>query len=269
VRKLKLFLSESDSLTYEIRRRLSRGKLPRLLRNRTNSKYFNHSARRINRIMFGKNYKYLEIGVADGTTLQSVNSRDKHGVDPFPLFNTSRLPYGTTFDTATSNSYFDSISKDEKYDFIFLDGLHESNQLFLDFINAIKHISIPGWILIDDMVPSDSISAIPSMENSYKARGVAQSEGFPWHGDCYKLFPTILNHFPKIEAFLIMYPDNPQLLLRINQEVTSHEINQINLITETNFFEVFSSNKLKQYPIYIEEILIKELSDRGLIEKHP
>jgi hypothetical protein len=107
------------------------------------------------------------------------------------------------------------------------------------------------------------------MENSYKARGVAQSEGFPWHGDCYKLLPTILNHFPKIEAFLIMYPDNPQLLLRINQEVTSHEINQINLITETNFFEVFSSNKLKQYPIYIEEILIKELSDRGLIEKHP
>jgi hypothetical protein len=33
--------------------------------------------------------------------------------------------------------------------------------------------------------------------------------------------------------------------------------------------KIFSSNKLKQYPIYIEEILIKELSDRGLIEKHP
>ena len=107
--------------------------MPRLLLNRTNPRYFNHTARRINRIMFDKNYKYLEIGVADGTTLQSVSSRKKHGVDPFPLFNTSRLPQGITFDTATSNSYFDSLSKDIKYDFIFLDGLHESNQLFLDF----------------------------------------------------------------------------------------------------------------------------------------
>jgi len=261
-------VSESDSLNYELRRRLSRGKMPRLLLNRTNPRYFNHTARRINRIMFDKNYKYLEIGVADGTTLQSVSSRKKHGVDPFPLFNTSRLPQGITFDTATSNSYFDSLSKDIKYDFIFLDGLHESNQLFLDFINALQHITTPGWILIDDMVPSDSISSIASMEDSYKARGVTQNEGYPWHGDCYKLLPVILNHFPQIEAFLIIYPDNPQLLLRITKEITSQELQQKNLINQTNFFEVFSANKLKSYPIYIEEVLIKELSDRGMIQKN-
>jgi len=217
--------------------------------------------------MLGEDYKYLEIGVADGTTLQSVASRKKHGVDPFPLFNTSRLPQGTTFDTTTSNNYFDSLRKDIKYDFIFLDGLHESHQLFLDFINALEHITNPGWILIDDIVPSDSISSIASMEDSYKVRGVTQSEGYPWHGDCYKLLPVILNYFPQIEAFLIIYPDNPQLLLRITKEITSQELKQKNLISETNFFEVFSGSKLKSYPIYIEEVLFKELSDRGLIQK--
>ena len=106
------------------------------------------------------------------------------------------------------------------------------------------------------------------MEDSYKARGVTQNEGYPWHGDCYKLLPVILNHFPQIEAFLIIYPDNPQLLLRITKEITSQELQQKNLINQTNFFEVFSANKLKSYPIYIEEVLIKELSDRGMIQKN-
>jgi hypothetical protein len=239
----------------------------RLLVNRTNPKYFNHSARRINRIMYGKKYSYLEIGVADGTTLQAVSSGEKHGVDPFPLFNTKQLPQGITFDTSTSNHYFDSLSKDKKFQFIFLDGLHEFNQLYIDFINALKHITTPGWILIDDMVPSDSISAISSMEESYKARGVTRSEGYPWHGDCYKLLPVILDHFPQIEPFLIIYPDNPQLLLRIDREITTQELEQINF-SQINYFDVFSRDNLTRYPIYIEEIMIKELSDRGIIQNN-
>ena len=263
---MKLYLSESGSLSYAFKRKLLRAKFPRLLVNRTNPKYFNHSARRINRIMQGKNYDYLEIGVADGTTLQSVSAKKKHGVDPFPLFNVNRLPEGITFDLATSNKYFDSIEHDVRFDFIFLDGLHESNQLILDFLNALKHISIPGWILVDDIVPSDSISAISDMEESYKLRGVTQSEGYPWHGDCFKLLPFILNTFPQIEVFLIIYPDNPQLLLRLDKSISLEEINDISRTLESDYFEVFSSENLKSYPIYIEDVLMKELLRRGWIQ---
>lgn len=265
IARIKLYLSESNSLFYACKRKLLPTKFPRLLVNRINPKFFNHTARRINRIMQDKDYDYLEIGVADGTTLQSVSSKRKHGVDPFPLFNLKRLPEGITFDLATSNDYFNELHNDKKFNFIFLDGLHESSQLMLDLLNALKHISIPGWILIDDIVPSDSISAISSMEKSYQIRGVSQNEGYPWHGDCYKILPFIQERFPEIELFLIIYPDNPQLLLRIDQPLILERIQNIPQKLNFDYFEVFSLKKLQSYPIFIEEVLIKELTRRGWI----
>ena len=270
INKIKLFKSESGSISYEIRRKFLRGKLPRVLLNRTNTKYIGHTARRINRIMLGKNYRYLEIGVADGTTLQAISSQKKHGVDPFPLFNTTRLPNSITFDSMTSDTYFASTTNDEKFDFIFLDGLHESNQLFKDFINSLKRIKVSGWILIDDIIPNDSISAISNIDESYKIRGVKSNEGYPWHGDCYKLLPTILNNFPQIESFLIFYPDNPQLLLRVKEEISLSEISILEgkkFNTTEDYFEVFAAKKLNSYPLYIEEILINDLVFRGIINK--
>ena len=244
--------------------------MPRILLNRTNTKYIGHTARRINRIMKDKNYRYLEIGVADGTTLQAVSSQKKHGVDPFPLFNTTRLPARITFDSMTSNTYFSHVNSDEKFDFIFLDGLHESNQLFNDLVNSLKHIKSSGWILIDDIMPNDSISAISSIDESYKIRVVKSNEGYPWHGDCFKILPAILNYFPQIESFLIFYPDNPQLLLRIKDEISLGEISIFEgkkFNTGEEFFEVFSAKKLNSYPLYIEEILINDLVARGIISK--
>lgn len=253
-----------------MRRKFSRGKLPRVLLNRTNTKYIGHTARRINRIMKDKDYRYLEIGVADGTTLQAISSQKKHGVDPFPLFNTSRMPSSITFDLMTSDAYFASINKDEKFDFIFLDGLHESKQLFKDLINSLKHIKVFGWVLIDDIIPNDSISAIANIDESYKIRGVQSNEGYPWHGDCYKLLPTILENFPQIESFLIFYPDNPQLLLRVKEEILLSEISILEgkkFNAAEDYFEVFATKKLNSYPLYIEEILINDLVDRGIINK--
>jgi hypothetical protein len=79
------------------------GRKPRLLLNRSNSKYFNHTARRVNRIMNQKKFSYLEIGVASGTTLQSIIADKKHGVDPLPLINIEKLPNGVTFSKITSD----------------------------------------------------------------------------------------------------------------------------------------------------------------------
>ena len=109
--RVQLFISESGSLRYELLRKLSMGKKPRKLLNRTNSKYFNHTARRVNRIMNAKKFSYLEIGVASGTTLQSVIADKKHGVDPLPLFNIKQLPKGVTFSKMTSDGYFSSLDR--------------------------------------------------------------------------------------------------------------------------------------------------------------
>ena len=268
IEKITLFRSESGSLSYAIRRKMSRGKIPRILLNRTNSKFFNHSARRVNQIMGTKNYSYLEIGVASGTTLQCISATEKVGVDPLPLFNIAKLPKDMSFYKMTSDDYFSLLEAEKKFDFIFLDGLHEFDQLLKDFIHSLKHINLGGWILIDDVVPSDSISALPNIETSYSARGVGMNEGYPWHGDCYKILPVIFENFSNLEAFLIIYPDNPQLLVRINQDFTNVNLDTTSLkkqFANIDYFEVFSRNAFQKFPIYVEEILFKELKDRDLL----
>ena len=172
------YKKDSGSLIYALLNKFNKNKFPRKLLVSKNSKYFNHSARRINRIMSGKEFSYLEIGVANGTTLESVKASEKHGVDPFPTFNTRDLPSGTHFYKSTSDNFFSSLEKSKKFDFIFLDGLHEFKQLARDFRNALQHINNPGWILIDDIVPSDSISAIPSIEFPIKLEALKPMKVF-------------------------------------------------------------------------------------------
>lgn len=272
LKSLRRFRSEQGSLGYAILRKLSRGRLKRQLLIRTDPKFFNHSARRINRVMSNREFSYLEIGVAQGTTLQSVNSKEKHGVDPNPLFNVKRLPENTSFDCMTSDAYFKIQPSNVKFDFIFLDGLHESNQLLRDLHNSLKHVKPGGWILVDDVIPSDSISAFPDIDESYSMRGVSPIEGFPWHGDCYKILPIVFNTLKSVEPFIIIYPDNPQLLLRTSNK--QHEINDdVKTITELDssslnfqYHEVFSRENISHYPIYIEEILINDLINKSLIK---
>ena len=270
VPKVKLFISESGSLRYELLRKLSMGRKPRLLLNRSNSKYFNHTARRVNRIMNQKKFSYLEIGVASGTTLQSIAAYKKHGVDPLPLINIEKLPDGVTFSKMTSDEYFSLLDKNAEFDFIFLDGLHEIKQLLKDFLNSLNHLTIGGWILIDDIVPSDSISAVSPMAESYRIRGVKQSEGYPWHGDCFKLLQFILLNFPQIDSFLILYPDNPQLLLKINAKINYRDSvsdTKIEQVLRQDYTEVFSSENFKKYPVCIEDVLMIELERKGIISR--
>lgn len=267
-KKIKLYVSESGSLRYEVMRRLFRKKNQRLLLERKNPKYFNHTARRINRIMKGKEFTYLEIGVADGTTIQSIASGNKHGVDPNPLFNTEKLPSTINFSKLTSDEFFSTLDKSCKFDFIFIDGLHEINQLTRDFFNSLRHLTIGGWILIDDIVPCDSISALSSINESYEVRGVNHQEGYPWHGNCYKLLNLVLQVFPNIASFLILYPDNPQLLLHLDKNITNLELissEKIQEILELDYEQVFASSNLKTYPIYIEELLMNHLVKLNLI----
>jgi hypothetical protein len=226
--------------------------------------FVNKSLRKFN------NPKYLEIGVASGTTLQSIITDKKHGVDPLPLINIEQLPNGVTFSKMTSDEYFSSLDRNVEFDFIFLDGLHEIKQLLRDFFNSLNHLTVGGWILIDDIVPSDSISAISTIDESYRIRGVKQEEGYPWHGDCFKLLQLILLNFPQVDSFLILYPDNPQLLLKINTKIDYRDfVNdaKIEQALSQDYIEVFSSENLKKYPIYIEDILMVELEKKGIISR--
>jgi hypothetical protein len=267
LQKVLNFKRSNGSFVYLLKRRSFPNKFPRQLLNKTEKRYWSHSARRINEIMDNQDFKYLEIGVAEGTTLQAITSTYKVGVDPNPLFNITKLPDNVKFYSLESDIFFKSLSASEKFDVIFLDGLHEASQLLRDLINSLKSLNNQGYILIDDIVPSDSISAIPDIFESYKARGVLPKEGFPWHGDCFKILPIVLQ-MDFLEKYLIIFPNNPQLLLRVSDWNQCRESLEKNFATwfqeiqHHTFNSVFAGTSLKNMPIFLEEFAIEAIKSK-------
>jgi len=84
---------------------------------------------------------YLEIGCDKNQVFDKIHGVSKIGVDPVSG-GTHRM---------TSDQFF-SVSKD-KFDVIFIDGLHHYDQVSRDIENAIKFLNDNGAIIIHDMLP--------------------------------------------------------------------------------------------------------------------
>lgn len=116
--------------------------------------------------------KYLEIGVFMGETFNKIECENKTSVDP--------NQYGYTTHQMNSDTFFNIIDENEKFDIVFIDGFHEYEQCYRDMENAIKHISENGIILCHDMNPYNKW-----LTRSYEE--FLKDPGF-WTGDVYKSF---------------------------------------------------------------------------------
>ncbi len=97
----------------------------------------------INILIEHNGYKnYLEIGCFDDINFNRVLAPHKVGVDPV-AGGTHRM---------TSDEFF-KINK-EKFDIIFIDGLHLYGQVRKDFYNALGVLSKGGAIVLHDMLPA-------------------------------------------------------------------------------------------------------------------
>jgi hypothetical protein len=110
-----------------------------------------------------KKYKsYLEIGCDQDLLFSKINIDQKTGVDP----NSG----GTIKDT--SDNFFKNNS--DKFDIIFIDGLHEYDQVKKDINNSIKFLNNDGVIYLHDCMPESYIrQAVPRSSNV-------------WNGDVWK-----------------------------------------------------------------------------------
>lgn len=145
--------------------------------------------------------RYLEIGVAKGTTFFEINAIEKHAVDPRFRFNPrSRNNFPNEFyHKQTSDEFFyANIGRQNPFDLIFLDGLHTYSQTLRDFLTsqALAH-SRTIW-LIDDTFPTDFISAESDLQRVKAAR---EAKGCPedetWMGDVYKVVAFIDSFCPQ------------------------------------------------------------------------
>ncbi len=124
--------------------------------------------------------KYLEIGCDLNQVFNKVNAKYKIGVDPLRGGNRR----------CTSDIFFKKNS--EKFNVIFIDGLHEYNQIRKDVINSLKFLKNDGYIVIHDLIPRDWLEEhIPRLNST-------------WCGDVWKIsFDLMKSKNIKFELLLI------------------------------------------------------------------
>jgi hypothetical protein len=109
------------------------------------------------------NYKnYLEIGCDQNQLFSKVIIDNKIGVDPVSGGNIRK----------TSDDFFKE--NNDKFDIVFIDGLHTYEQVKKDILNSVNCLNVNGIILVHDCMP-DSLGkqAVPR----YKMQ---------WNGDVWK-----------------------------------------------------------------------------------
>jgi hypothetical protein len=117
----------------------------------------------INKIIIKRNYtSYLEIGCFKDETFNQINIKKKIGIDPVSGGNLRM----------TSDQFF--IENKEKFDLIFIDGLHVYEQVIKDIFNSIKVLKENGIILVHDCLPRKLWYQTPTRMSD------------TWNGDVWK-----------------------------------------------------------------------------------
>lgn len=158
------------------------------------------------------NGHYLEVGVWTGRTIEAINFGMRTAVDPKPRYF-FRFARGVRTFKCTSDDFFSNYSVGP-FDFVYLDGLHHFNQTWKDVCNSAAVMKPHGLILIDDVVPIDSFSALTPQDFALKERRkYSGSDSIVWHGDVFKVM-FLLEHLPKNFMFgLIEFRKNPRAFI--------------------------------------------------------
>jgi len=124
--------------------------------------------------------------LGNGVNFKNIVCDLKDGVDPNPIFKDNLLDSGF-FYKETSDEFFDKNTM--KYNLIFIDGLHTSDQVEKDIVNAWNCVNKGGIILLHDINP-------PTYESQLVPR-----HSTPWKGDVWRAFIGFMNKYPKIKAY--------------------------------------------------------------------
>jgi len=136
----------------------------------------------INELIKKYNYKtYLEIGVRNpDDCFNLINCETKHSVDPGYENDENQVDYPYTSDTffkLLENKGLNLLTT-YKWDVIFIDGLHISNQVEKDILNSLNHLSKNGVIVLHDCNPHNLWMA----REDYIIDGIAHG----WNGTVWK-----------------------------------------------------------------------------------
>ena len=142
----------------------------------------------INHIIEVKGFRsYLEIGTQAFVCMNHVKCKKKVGVDPAPVV---QVPEDIEFHKMTSDEYF--VKNNRMFDIIFIDGLHHSDQVYKDLVNATDRLTDNGVIVVHDCNPQAEINQrvpMPHVES--------------WNGDVWKAWLKFRRQFMARPSFVV------------------------------------------------------------------
>ena len=185
---------------------------------------------------------YLEIGVAFGHSIRAVKAAVKDGVDPVveEQVQCPEINY-----RMTSDEFFAlEETQNKKYDVIFIDGLHHSDQIDVDIQNSLNHLSDNGFIFLHDCNPV-----------SYESQLVPR-QAVAWNGDGWKSIIKVRYNNKDLKTCVVDTDYGVGVIKKetsqgINQEsysiedcltweyFTFHKIELLDLITPEEFYNRF------------------------------
>lgn len=188
---------------------------------------------------------YLEIGVntpaQPGWSHDSITIDTKHGVDPNPEVR-------ATF-PVPSDEFFGQHVK-QKYDIIFVDGLHLFEQAYRDIINSLHWLNDGGTIVVHDCNPIKEITQ----------RRERASDA--WHGDVWKAILKLRTEHPDVQIATVDTDEGCALIRRGKQELLETETSRDDIYTY-NFFshhrrEILNLISVADFQrIFLSPIIIK------------
>ena len=159
---------------------------------------------------------YLEIGISSGLNWEKIKCKQKTSVDPQPLEKPDYV--------LTSDEFFKQNS--EKFDVIFVDGLHHADQVYVDITNAVEALNENGYIVCHDINPlTEEAQTVPYVRGT-------------WNGDCWKAFVKLRSTRTDLEMYTVDIDHGCGVIRKGKQET-------LNITAEEIQYENFEKNKVK------------------------
>ena len=130
-------------------------------------------------------------------------------------------------------------NKNTKFDIVFIDGLHQCEQVVKDINNSIQFLNENGKILLDDIIPLNYDEQL-KVPLKHEVRNGILKTFVPWTGDVWKTLYHILFFYSQHIDFKYFYNINYRAVavLKIKSffEIPESELDIINNYTyETDF----------------------------------
>lgn len=190
----------------------------------------------LNRLIVENNFKaYLEIGIAEGHNFRAIVCQDKIGVEPDPR------DYGKDNEfifIGSSDDFFKNNK--QKFDLIFIDGLHHADQVEKDILNAWDCLSSKGMMVLHDINPfTEQMQLVPRKQDQ-------------WTGDVWRAFVGLRATHDKIKTAYLPDKYGLGIIYKSRNKITE------GFCDTEMYYQDFEENKASL--LGFDEDLIKEYS---------